>query len=172
MDRGRLRLSGMTGTAFTEAKEFEEVYKLKTARGSVGRWVVVGGGGCCHGIHEWKREDKDDQVYVDDIGKWKAVAREVENAHRIGRPCLIGTTNVENSEIIAELLDALGVAYQLLNAKPENVARETEIVASSGRKYAQNLRNMRQICTDILLGGNPSMMARLRLREDAVKSCG
>ncbi|CAK9118416.1 unnamed protein product [Durusdinium trenchii] len=117
------KLSGMTGTAFTEAKEFEEVYKLKT--------VVVPPN------LVRKRADKDDQVYVDDIGKWKAVAREVENAHRIGRPVLIGTTNVENSEIIAELLDALGVAYQLLNAKPENVARETEIVASSGRKYVR-----------------------------------
>ena len=147
------KLSGMTGTAFTEAKEFEEVYKLKT--------VVVPP----NLIR--KREDKDDQVYVDDIGKWKAVAREVENAHRIGRPCLIGTTNVENSEIIAELLDALGVAYQLLNAKPENVARETEIVASSGRKYAVTIAtNMAGRGTDILLGGNPSMMARLRLREE------
>lgn len=147
------KLSGMTGTAFTEAKEFEEVYKLKT--------VVVPPN------LVRKREDKDDQVYVDDIGKWKAVAREVENAHRIGRPCLIGTTNVENSEIIAELLDALGVAYQLLNAKPENVARETEIVASSGRKYAVTIAtNMAGRGTDILLGGNPSMMARLRLREE------
>ncbi|CAJ1327550.1 unnamed protein product [Effrenium voratum] len=147
------KLSGMTGTAFTEAKEFEEVYKLKT--------VVVPPN------LTRKREDKDDQVYVDDIGKWKAVAREVENAHRIGRPVLIGTTNVENSEIIAELLDALGVAYQLLNAKPENVARETEIVASSGRKYAVTIAtNMAGRGTDILLGGNPSMMARLRLREE------
>ncbi|CAK8987486.1 unnamed protein product [Durusdinium trenchii] len=147
------KLSGMTGTAFTEAKEFEEVYKLKT--------VVVPPN------LVRKRADKDDQVYVDDIGKWKAVAREVENAHRIGRPVLIGTTNVENSEIIAELLDALGVAYQLLNAKPENVARETEIVASSGRKYAVTIAtNMAGRGTDILLGGNPSMMARLRLREE------
>eukprot|EP00913_Durusdinium_trenchii_P000312 g285.t1 len=150
------KLSGMTGTAFTEAKEFEEVYKLKT--------VVVPPN------LVRKRADKDDQVYVDDIGKWKAVAREVENAHRIGRPVLIGTTNVENSEIIAELLDALGVAYQLLNAKPENVARETEIVASSGRKYAVTIAtNMAGRGTDILLGGNPSMMARLRLREDRAK---
>ncbi|CAE7669945.1 SECA1 [Symbiodinium pilosum] len=147
------KLGGMTGTAFTEAKEFEEVYKLKT--------VVIPPN------LQRKREDKDDQVYVDDIGKWKACAREIENAHRIGRPCLIGTTNVENSEIIAELLDALGVAYQLLNAKPENVARETEIVASSGRKYAVTIAtNMAGRGTDILLGGNPAMMARLRLREE------
>ncbi|OLQ00253.1 Protein translocase subunit SECA1, chloroplastic [Symbiodinium microadriaticum] len=147
------KLGGMTGTAFTEAKEFEEVYKLKT--------VVVPPN------LSRKREDKDDQVFVDDIGKWKACAREISNAHRIGRPVLIGTTNVENSEIIAELLDALGVAYQLLNAKPENVARETEIVASSGRKYAVTIAtNMAGRGTDILLGGNPTMMARLRLREE------
>ncbi|CAE7234675.1 SECA1 [Symbiodinium sp. CCMP2592] len=147
------KLGGMTGTAFTEAKEFEEVYKLKT--------VVIPPN------LSRKREDKDDQVFVDDIGKWKACAREISNAHRIGRPVLIGTTNVENSEIIAELLDALGVAYQLLNAKPENVARETEIVASSGRKYAVTIAtNMAGRGTDILLGGNPTMMARLRLREE------
>jgi len=146
------KLSGMTGTAFTEAKEFEEIYKLQT--------VVVPPN------RERRREDKDDQVYVDDIGKWKAVARDIENAHRIGRPVLIGTTNVENSEIIAELLDALGVPYRLLNAKPENVARETEIVAGSGRKYAVTIAtNMAGRGTDILLGGNSSMMARLKLRE-------
>jgi len=146
------KLSGMTGTAFTEAKEFEEIYKLKT--------VVVPPN------RDRKREDRDDQVYVDDIGKWKAVARDIENAHRIGRPVLIGTTNVENSEIIAELLDALGVPYRLLNAKPENVARETEIVAGSGRKYAVTIAtNMAGRGTDILLGGNSTMMARVKLRE-------
>lgn len=147
------KLGGMTGTAFTEAKEFEEVYKLKT--------VVVPPN------LDKKRDDKDDQVYVDDIGKWKAVAREIENAHRIGRPVLVGTTNVENSEIIAELLDALNVPYQLLNAKPENVARETEIVASSGRKYSVTIAtNMAGRGTDILLGGNSAMMARLKIREE------
>jgi len=146
------KLGGMTGTASTEAKEFEEIYKIKT--------VVIPPN------RNRAREDKDDQVFVDDIGKWKAVAREIENSHRIGRPVLIGTTNVENSEIIAELLDALGVPYQLLNAKPENVARETEIVASSGRKFSVTIAtNMAGRGTDILLGGNSSMMARLQLRE-------
>lgn len=147
------KLSGMTGTAFTEAKEFEEIYKLQVAVLPPNRIR--------------RREDKDDQVFVDDIGKWKAVAREVENAHRIGRPVLIGTTNVENSEILSELLDALGVPYQLLNAKPENTARETEIVAGSGRQYAVTIAtNMAGRGTDILLGGNSSMMARLKIREE------
>jgi len=147
------KLSGMTGTAFTEAKEFEEIYKLKC--------VVIPPN------RTRAREDKDDQVFTDDIGKWKAVAREIDNAHRIGRPVLIGTTNVENSEIIAELLDALGVPYQLLNAKPENVTRETEIVANSGRKYQVTIAtNMAGRGTDILLGGNPTIMARLKLREE------
>merc|ERR1719277_410737 len=143
----------MTGTAFTEAKEFEDIYKLKT--------VVIPSN------RKRLREDLDDQVFADDIAKWRSVARDIENAHRIGRPVLIGTTNVENSEIIAELLDALDVPYQLLNAKPENVARETEIVASSGRKYAVTIAtNMAGRGTDILLGGNSSMMGRLKLREE------
>ncbi|CAK0853589.1 unnamed protein product, partial [Prorocentrum cordatum] len=148
------KLSGMTGTAFTESKEFKQrIYKIET--------VVIPSN------RERKRDDKDDQVFVDDIGKWKAVAREVENAHRIGRPVLIGTTNVENSEILAELLDALEVPYRLLNAKPENVARETEIIAGSGRKYAVTIStNMAGRGTDILLGGNSSMMARLKIREE------
>eukprot|EP00448_Togula_jolla_P026864 CAMPEP_0170650794 /NCGR_PEP_ID=MMETSP0224-20130122/46004_1 /TAXON_ID=285029 /ORGANISM="Togula jolla, Strain CCCM 725" /LENGTH=1241 /DNA_ID=CAMNT_0010982503 /DNA_START=117 /DNA_END=3842 /DNA_ORIENTATION=+ len=147
------KLAGMTGTAFTEAKEFEEIYKLKT--------VVVPPN------RQRSRQDKDDQVYVDDIGKWKAVARDIENSHRIGRPVLIGTTNVENSEIVAELLDALDVPYKLLNAKPENVARETEIVASSGRKYSVTIAtNMAGRGTDILLGGNSGMMARIYLRYE------
>mmetsp|Transcript_75652 Transcript_75652/g.245039 ORF Transcript_75652/g.245039 Transcript_75652/m.245039 type:complete len:1322 (+) Transcript_75652:3-3968(+) len=146
------KLGGMTGTAFTEAKEFEETYKLKT--------VVIPSN------RNRIRADMDDQVFAEDIGKWKAVARDVENAHRIGRPVLIGTTNVENSEIVAELLDALGVPYQLLNAKPENVARETEIIASSGRKFAVTIAtNMAGRGTDILLGGNSAMMGRLKLRE-------
>jgi len=146
------KLGGMTGTAFTEAKEFEEIYKLKT--------IVVPPN------QVRKREDSDDQVYVDDIGKWKAVARDIENAHRIGRPVLVGTTNVQNSEIVAELLEALNVPYRLLNAKPENVARETEVIANSGRKYMVTIAtNMAGRGTDILLGGNASIMARLQLRE-------
>mmetsp|Transcript_51040 Transcript_51040/g.119405 ORF Transcript_51040/g.119405 Transcript_51040/m.119405 type:complete len:1081 (-) Transcript_51040:131-3373(-) len=146
------KLSGMTGTAATESKEFKATYLLDT--------VVIPPN------RERKREDLDDQVYVDDIGKWKAVAREIEAYHRIGRPVLVGTTSVENSEIVAELLETLDVKHQLLNAKPENVTKETEIIAASGRPSAVTIStNMAGRGTDILLGGNASMMARIKLRE-------
>eukprot|EP00403_Amphidinium_massartii_P021381 CAMPEP_0178386558 /NCGR_PEP_ID=MMETSP0689_2-20121128/8624_1 /TAXON_ID=160604 /ORGANISM="Amphidinium massartii, Strain CS-259" /LENGTH=1184 /DNA_ID=CAMNT_0020006903 /DNA_START=1 /DNA_END=3555 /DNA_ORIENTATION=+ len=146
------KLAGMTGTAATEAKEFKETYNLDSCVIPPNR--------------QRKREDLDDQVFMDDVGKWKAVAREIEGYHRIGRPVLVGTTSVENSEIVAEFLDYLDVKYQLLNAKPENVTRETEIIASSGRKGAVTIStNMAGRGTDILLGGNASMMARIKLRE-------
>ena len=86
--------------------------------------------------------------------------------HKKGRPVLVGTTSVERSEEIGRLLDEEGVPYELLNAKPENVERESEIVAQSGRKGAVTIAtNMAGRGTDILLGGNAEFMARLRIRE-------
>lgn len=86
--------------------------------------------------------------------------------HKTGRPVLVGTTSVEKSEIVCSLLQEAGIPFEVLNAKPENVERESEIVAQSGRKGAVTIAtNMAGRGTDILLGGNPEFMARLKLRE-------
>ena len=107
------------------------------------------------------RKDLPDFVYKDEFSKWKAVANECENAHLLGCPVLIGTTNIEKSEIISQLLQEKGIAHQLLNAKPENIKRESEIVSQAGCLYAVTVStNMAGRGTDILLGGNPDFKAR------------
>jgi preprotein translocase subunit SecA len=98
--------------------------------------------------------------------KWRAVVTEVQRMHAEGRPVLVGTTSVEKSELLSTMLDEAGVPHRVLNAKPENVEKESEIVAQSGRRGAVTLStNMAGRGTDILLGGNPDFMARLRVRE-------
>jgi preprotein translocase subunit SecA len=98
--------------------------------------------------------------------KWRAVVTEVQRMHAEGRPVLVGTTSVEKSEILSAMLDEAQIPHRVLNAKPENVEKESEIVAQSGRRGAVTLStNMAGRGTDILLGGNPDFMARLRLRE-------
>lgn len=147
------RLSGMTGTATTEATEFTEIYNLKVS-------VVPTNLPC-------QRLDEDDLIYASDSAKWRAVACEIETVHRTGRPVLIGTTSVENSERLARRLDEVQVPYRLLNARPEYVAREAEIIAASGRRGAVTIStNMAGRGTDIVLGGNSDMLAQLRVREE------
>jgi preprotein translocase subunit SecA len=98
--------------------------------------------------------------------KWRAVVTEVQRMHAEGRPVLVGTTSVEKSELLSAMLEKEGVPHRVLNAKPENVEKESEIVAQSGRRGAVTLStNMAGRGTDILLGGNPDFMARLRVRE-------
>ena len=146
------RLSGMTGTAKTEEVEFDKTYKLQTTVIPTNRKI--------------SREDWTDQVFKTETAKWRAVAKEISAIHQQGRPVLVGTTSVEKSELISALLEEEQIPHNLLNAKPENVQRESEIVAQSGRKGAVTIAtNMAGRGTDILLGGNAEFMARLRVRE-------
>ena len=145
-------LAGMTGTAKTEEVEFEKTYKLQST-------VVP-----TNKIR--KREDWADQVFKTESGKWRAVANETAEIHKKGRPVLVGTTSVEKSELLSALLYEQQIPHNLLNAKPENVEREAEIVAQAGRSGAVTIAtNMAGRGTDIILGGNSDYMARLKLKE-------
>ena len=147
------KLAGMTGTALTEEAELGKIYNLEVTPIPTNRNVI--------------RTDLSDRVYKAEMGKWQAVADEVEEIHKQGRPILVGTTSVEKSEVLAALLKERGIGHNLLNAKPENVERESEIVAQAGRRGAVTIAtNMAGRGTDILLGGNAEYMARLKVRED------
>jgi preprotein translocase subunit SecA len=146
------RLAGMTGTAKTEEVEFEKTYKLQTTIVPTNRVRA--------------RQDWADQVYKTEVAKWRAVANESAEIHKQGRPVLVGTTSVEKSEVLSSLLAEQEIPHNLLNAKPENVERESEIVAQAGRAGAVTIAtNMAGRGTDIILGGNSDYMARLKLRE-------
>ncbi|NJN30731.1 MAG: preprotein translocase subunit SecA [Synechococcales cyanobacterium RM1_1_8] len=107
-----------------------------------------------------------DAAFIGIQGKWLQVARECQDMQQSGRPVLVGTTSVEKSEVLSDLLADLGVKHELLNAKPENVEREAEIVAQAGRSNAVTIAtNMAGRGTDIILGGNADYMARLKVRE-------
>nr|YP_009297790.1 preprotein translocase subunit SecA [Kumanoa americana]AOM67524.1 preprotein translocase subunit SecA [Kumanoa americana] len=141
------KLSGMTGTANTEAKEFEKIYELQV--------VIIPTNQKCI------RKDLPDLVYKKEYNKWIAIANECYDMYQIGRPTLIGTTNVEKSELLAKILDQYKLPYNLLNARPENVERESEIIAQAGRPKTLTIAtNMAGRGTDILLGGNAKYSAK------------
>eukprot|EP00438_Fugacium_kawagutii_P033544 Skav210143 [mRNA] locus=scaffold268:76254:83933:+ [translate_table: standard] len=153
------KLAGMTGTASTEKEEFESIYDLKVS-------PIPSNKPC-------QRTDEDDEVYTTNAGKWAAVVRGVREAFHSKRPVLVGTTSIENSELLSEQLDAEGVPHHLLNAKPENASREAEIIAAGGRLGAVTIStNMAGRGTDIVLGGDAKSMAKLHLQAALTEASG
>jgi len=147
------KLSGMTGTAETEAGEFHSTYKLDVIVIPTNMPMV--------------RKDASDIIYRTLPEKWDAVVSEIKECHEKGQPTLVGTVSVENSELVARRLQKIGVPHNVLNAKHHE--REAEIVAQAGRKGAVTIAtNMAGRGTDILLGGNPEFMAREILKHQEI----
>jgi preprotein translocase subunit SecA len=139
------KLSGMTGTADTEAEEFHKIYKLDVSVIPTNRPLV--------------RPDFPDVIYKTEKEKFKAVIEDIKEHYTVGQPCLVGTISIEKSEVLSELLKRQGIPHSVLNAKQHE--REAEIVAQAGRKGAIMIAtNMAGRGTDIVLGGNPDALAK------------
>jgi len=147
------KLAGMTGTAATEAEEFQRIYGLDVVVIPTHKPMI--------------RHDYPDQVYKTESAKFRAVVREIEDLHAQGRPVLVGTTSVEKSEMLSNMLKRKGVEHQVLNAKQHE--KEAMIIAQAGRSGAVTIAtNMAGRGVDILLGGKPDGMARDQLRRQGV----
>ena len=135
------KLSGMTGTAKTAEIEFEKIYNLSVVEIPTARPNL--------------RNDLPDLIYKDELSKWTAIAKECGKISTNSQPVLVGTTSVEKSEMLGQLLNEYKLPYQILNAKPENVRRESEIIAQAGNRNSITIAtNMAGRGTDIILGGN------------------
>ncbi|MFJ1803351.1 preprotein translocase subunit SecA [Streptomyces sp. NPDC088180] len=144
------KLSGMTGTAMTEAAEFHQIYKLGVVPIPTNRPMV--------------RADQSDLIYRTEVAKFAAVVDDIAEKHEKGQPILVGTTSVEKSEYLSQQLSKRGVQHEVLNAKQHD--REATIVAQAGRKGAVTVAtNMAGRGTDIKLGGNPDDLAEAELRQ-------
>jgi preprotein translocase subunit SecA len=145
------KLAGMTGTAMTEANEFWKVYKLDVVAIPTNCALI--------------RETFPDVIYRTDREKYSSILEEIRSTHGTGRPVLVGTTSIEKSEMISDMLKLHGVEHQVLNAKYHE--REAEIVAQAGRKGTVTIAtNMAGRGTDIILGGNPEFMAWADLKRE------
>jgi preprotein translocase subunit SecA len=147
------KLSGMTGTAKTSSEEFYKVYGLNVISVPTNRPI--------------SRKDHNDLIFQTEIGKFKAIAREISARHKRGQPVLVGTVSIEKNELLSEYLKAEGIPHEILNAK--NHGREGEIIAQAGRKGAVTIAtNMAGRGVDVKLGGNPGSTELL----EEVKSIG
>jgi len=145
------KLSGMTGTADTEAEEFEKIYKLDVVVVPTNKPIV--------------RDDKQDMVFKTEAEKFRAVVDDIKERHGRGQPILVGTRNVDKSEVVSRLLKKSGIPHITLNAKFHRA--EGEIIAQAGQPGAVTIStNMAGRGTDILLGGNPEYMARADVAKD------
>ncbi|HYQ78349.1 MAG TPA: preprotein translocase subunit SecA [Solirubrobacterales bacterium] len=149
------KLSGMTGTALTEATEFMKIYKMPVVEIPTNRDMV--------------RLDQNDQIFKTKDGKWKAVLDEIVSRHEKGQPVLVGTVSVEVSEMISEALKRDGIKHAVLNAKPEHAEREGELIAQAGRTGAVMIAtNMAGRGVDIKLGGDPEHLAIAELKKQGI----
>ncbi|MEO1237548.1 MAG: hypothetical protein AAFX76_12240, partial [Planctomycetota bacterium] len=147
------RLAGMTGTAITEATEFNEIYKLDVVSVPTNRPI--------------QRIDRDDLIFMGEKDKWNAIVDEIKRVHDSGRPVLVGTTSVDKSEMLSDMLKRKhGIQHSVLNAKAENAEREGNLVEDAGHLGAVMIAtNMAGRGTDIILGGNPETMAWAQLQN-------
>ncbi|NLE47539.1 MAG: preprotein translocase subunit SecA, partial [Sandaracinaceae bacterium] len=146
------KLSGMTGTADTEAGEFHSIYNLDVVVIPTHRPIA--------------RIDQEDLIYKTERAKFRAIAEEIIESHKVGQPVLVGTTSVEKSDALSRILERAGVPHHVLNAKQHE--REAYIVAQAGTSGAVTVAtNMAGRGTDIVLGGNPEMLARHEVLENA-----
>jgi preprotein translocase subunit SecA len=146
------KLSGMTGTADTEAVEFSKIYKLDVVVIPTNKPIA--------------RIDDNDEVYLNEHDKWEAIAKEIKECHAKGQPILVGTVSIEKSELLSALLTKKGIRHEVLNAK--NHAREALIIAEAGAKGSVTIAtNMAGRGTDIKLGGNAEFRARKKAGTEA-----
>ncbi len=147
------KLSGMTGTALTEEEEFQHIYKLDVVAVPTNKPVI--------------RVDEHDSVYKTERGKFMAVIRQIKECHDKGQPVLVGTVNVDKSELLSALLKRSGIAHNVLNAKYHE--KEAEIIAQAGKKGAVTIAtNMAGRGTDIVLGGNAEYMAKHEMARQGI----
>jgi preprotein translocase subunit SecA len=150
------KLSGMTGTALTEAQEFMKIYEMPVVEIPTNVPMI--------------RDDHNDQIYKTKNGKWKAVSGEIAERHENGQPILVGTISVEVSEMLSDELKRQGIDHVVLNAKPEHAQREGETIAQAGRVGAVTIAtNMAGRGVDIKLGGDAGQLTRAELRKLGVK---